>query len=130
MNGAKGFIERREWDESFVASAGVSSDGKIIGEADTAQCVHCGGHFPINPKHLITRRGCLSADDAKMLDAEQKNANRRWYCGKCNGPICGPGCAVCVPVEQLLENIERNRPLDFVIIQTGWTPSQEGSVLG
>lgn len=32
---------------------------------------------------------------------------------RCAGPVCGPDCAECIPTEVLLENIERNRPLDF-----------------
>lgn len=64
---------------------------KPILEVGTLQCVHCGGHwFP------------------------QPGSGRiRGYCSNCNGFVCGPGCAACVPTEQLLENIEKGRPLDY-----------------
>lgn len=59
---------------------------------DTLQCVHCGGHFEVRPG----------------------SGKVRGFCQRCNGVFCGPGCAKCVPTEQLLENIEQGRPLDFV----------------
>jgi hypothetical protein len=31
----------------------------------------------------------------------------------CAGPVCGPGCAECIPTDLLLENMEQGRPLDF-----------------
>lgn len=58
-------------------------------EQETHQCVHCGGHFL-----LVRGSGKL-----------------RGYCARCDGLVCGPGCAECVPTEVLLENIERGRPL-------------------
>lgn len=64
---------------------------KPLLEATTVQCVHCGGHY-------IPRPG---------------SGNVRGFCMRCNGPVCGPGCAECVPVEVLLENYEKHRPLDF-----------------
>ena len=48
-------------------------------EADTLSCVHCGRHWPITGKQLTA------------------------FCGNCNGPICGPGCMECVPLEKQLE---------------------------
>jgi len=66
------------------------SDRPIL-ETKTLQCVHCGRHWVPRPGSGITRG----------------------YCLRCNGPVCGPGCAECVPAEQQLENIEGGRPLDF-----------------
>jgi hypothetical protein len=60
-------------------------------EVGTLQCVHCGGHWVPQPG----------------------SGRVRGFCQNCMGPVCGPGCAACVPTEQLLENIEKGRPLDF-----------------
>lgn len=70
-----------------------------ISETPTLQCVHCGGHFTLQPG----------------------SGRIRGYCPRCRGPICGPGCAECVPVEQLLENIERGRPERFrpIVVASG-----------
>ena len=107
MNGADGFIEIRD-----------SETGSIIAEADTHQCVHCGGHFTMKPKHLITKT--LTAFEAKVLESEGKKT--RGFCQRCNGYICGPSCAKCVPIEQLLENYEQHRNELFRPIVVGWTP--------
>lgn len=72
----------------YMVSTGP--DGEIV-EADTLQCVHCGCHFAVEPG----------------------SGKIRGYCGSCNGPTCGPKCQACVPVDQLLENIEQGRSLDF-----------------
>ena len=53
-------------------------------EADTLQCVHCGGHWVVSPG----------------------SGKVRGYCGKCNGPVCGPGGSGCVPFEKRLEIVE------------------------
>lgn len=58
-------------------------DIQII-ERDTVQCVHCGAHWQVNPY----------------------SAKNRGYCAKCNGPICGPGCLDCIPIERQLEIME------------------------
>jgi hypothetical protein len=63
--------------------------GPVI-ETATLQCCHCGGHFPVQPG----------------------SGKIRGFCRRCMAPVCGPGCAACVPTEQLLENIEHGRPLD------------------
>jgi hypothetical protein len=63
--------------------------GTLRGES--AQCRHCGGHFPLQPG----------------------SGKIRGWCWTCNGPICGPGCAECIPTELLLENIEKGRPLSY-----------------
>lgn len=53
--------------------------------ADTLQCVHCGGHW-------VPRTG---------------SGRVRGYCSRCNGPVCGRKCAVCVPLERWLDTVER-----------------------
>jgi len=70
-----------------------------VAEIPTLQCVHCGGHFPVQPG----------------------SGKIRGYCTRCRGPVCGPKCAKCVPAEQLLENIEHGRELDFRPIVSGPT---------
>lgn len=57
----------------------------------TLQCVHCGQHWTPQPG----------------------SGKVRGFCRNCMGPVCGPGCAECVPQEQLVENLEAGRPLDF-----------------
>ncbi len=64
---------------------------KPLLETKTLQCVHCGGHWVPRPGSGI----------------------QRGWCSRCNGPICGAGCVDCVPTEQLLENIEHGRAMDF-----------------
>lgn len=59
------------------------SDKPIL-EAQTLQCVHCGGHWIPQPG----------------------SGRLRGFCMRCNGPICGPDCQECVPVEKLLEIME------------------------
>ena len=70
----------------------------------TLQCVHCGCHWVASPG----------------------SGRVRGYCMNCNGPVCGPGCSKCVPMEQMLENIEQGRALDFKPIRTNvpglWVP--------
>ena len=77
---------------------------KPLLEAGTAQCCHCGGHWVVRPG----------------------SGKIRGWCMRCNGPVCGPACAKCVPTEQLLENMEKGRPLDFVPTMISvprlWTP--------
>lgn len=79
------------------------SDKPIL-RTGTLQCCHCGGHWFPQPG----------------------SGNVRGWCQNCHGPICGPDCAQCIPVEQLLENYEKCRPLDFKPIVSHvprlWTP--------
>lgn len=56
-------------------------------EADTRQCCHCGGHWVHQPGSGIVRGFCL----------------------KCNAPICGAGCAECVPFEKKLDLYEKGK---------------------
>jgi hypothetical protein len=74
----------------YVTIIDPGSDKPIM-EADTLQCVHCSQHWWPQPGSGIVRGLCYA----------------------CNGPICGPGCAKCVPTEVLLENYEKGRELDY-----------------
>lgn len=69
----------------------VDPGSDTLVEFGTLQCVHCGHHFMSEPG----------------------SGNVRGFCMNCAGPVCGPGCVACVPVEQLLENLEAGRPADF-----------------
>lgn len=62
--------------------------GDVASEIPMLQCVHCGSHFPRQPG----------------------SGKVRGWCVRCHGPICGPGCAACVPYEQQIENIEAGLP--------------------
>ena len=66
---------------------GTFPDGRTV-EFETVQCVHCGGAFVLQPG----------------------SGKIRGWCHNCNGFVCGPGCAACVPTEQLLENLEAGKP--------------------
>ena len=69
----------------------LTMPGERAQEWDTVQCVHCGGHDPVNP-HVV----------------------KGGWCFGCNGYICSKKCATaCVPHEQLLDNLEKNKPLDY-----------------
>jgi hypothetical protein len=74
---------------------------KPLAEVKTACCKHCGGHFPFGPGHT---------------------KNRGW-CFRCNGPVCGPGCAECVPMEAMLEIAEGTRnPTAVAVAGKLWLP--------
>jgi hypothetical protein len=64
---------------------------KPLAEVGTLQCAHCGMHWVPAPG----------------------SGRVRGFCQNCNGFVCGPGCAACVPLDLLLTNIEKGRPLDF-----------------
>lgn len=79
-------------------------DAKRIVSGETLQCVHCGAHWVIQPG----------------------SGKIRGFCLRCNGPICGPGCAACVPIERQLELMEDaaagkpdTKPVSVPVI---WTP--------
>jgi hypothetical protein len=62
---------------------GIIIEGQTV--ADTLQCVHCGAHW-----------------------VPQKGSGKiRGFCKRCMGPVCGPGCARCVPHEKWLEMVEK-----------------------
>lgn len=80
----------RKTEAGLIVVSDPGSDKPML-EAKTLQCVHCGGHWIPRPGSGILRGFCMN----------------------CSGPICGPGCAKCVPTEQYLENMEKGRPIDF-----------------
>lgn len=80
----------RKTEHGLIVIADPSSDRPLL-EVKTVQCVHCGGHW-------IPRPG---------------SGTVRGWCQSCAGPVCGPGCSDCVPVEQYLENMEKGMPADF-----------------
>lgn len=62
----------------------VTGEGGDV-HSDTLQCVHCGGHWKVEPG----------------------SGKLRGYCYNCSGPICGPKCIECVPQEVMLEAMEK-----------------------
>lgn len=54
-------------------------------EWDSLQCVHCGYHW-------------------RLIPGSRK---QRGWCSKCSGPVCGPRCAECMPVEKQLDLAEK-----------------------
>ena len=66
------------------ADGAILMDGQEV--ASTIQCVHCG-------KHFVSIKG---------------SGKIRGWCLKCSGPICGPECHVCIPMEKQLEAMERH----------------------
>ena len=77
---------RRQAGEITITDPG--SDRPLV-TAATVQCVHCGQHWRPMPG----------------------SGRVRGFCARCNGPVCGPSCAECIPAEQQLENIEAGRPV-------------------
>ena len=77
-------------DDGLMIYSDPGADKPLL-EVKTLMCCHCGQHFPFSPG----------------------SGKIRGFCMNCNGPICGPGCAKCVPVEQYIENIEKGRPEDY-----------------
>lgn len=69
----------------------VEWEGGERQEYETARCVHCSGHFPVVPG----------------------SGKIRGYCFNCAGPVCGPQCRECVPLEEHLLNFELGRPHGF-----------------
>lgn len=84
----------RNTDQGLAIIVNPESD-KPFKEIGTVMCVHCGGHFERKPG----------------------SGKIRGWCMNCSGFVCGPGCGECVPVEQMLENVEKGRP-------PNWKPTQ------
>jgi hypothetical protein len=70
----------------------VTVFGDKTEELPTLRCVHCGGHWTVRPG----------------------SGRVRGFCQNCMGPVCGPGCAACVPVDLMLTNLEVGRAWDYV----------------
>lgn len=85
----KGQLSKTE--HGIVTYSDPGSDRAIL-EVSTLQCCHCGGHWIPKPGSGIVRGWCMN----------------------CNGPVCGPGCADCVPTEVLLESMEKGIPPEQV----------------
>ena len=83
------------------------SDKPIL-EAMTLQCCHCGGHFPAKAS---VNNEVYGPEQAKQMATAGKTM--RGFCMNCNGPVCGPSCADCLPVEAYLENMEHGRDPNF-----------------
>lgn len=101
--------------EAGVATVEDPDSGPVLIQA-TYQCVHCGAHFHSRPDLLnkvvdSMKQGGLTREESDVRVAQGRNI--RGFCTNCMGPVCGPGCAECVPTEQLLENYEKGRPLNF-----------------
>lgn len=77
-------------DHGLITIVDPGADKPLL-EQKMLQCVHCGGQFPHQPG----------------------SGKIRGFCMNCNGPVCGPGCAECVPVEQYLSNLENGREANF-----------------
>lgn len=84
MNGSPGIKQATAPRPSGLITV-TDVNGRTM-EADTVHCVHCGRHWVWSPG----------------------SKNIRGWCGNCQGFVCGPGCAECVPVERKIEMIERD----------------------
>lgn len=77
-------------------------------QTDTVSCCHCGRVWMWVPG----------------------SGRRRGFCQCCNQFTCGStACDKCVPVEQLLENIEQGKPLDHrptIVAASSNTPIPRG----
>ncbi len=80
----------RRTEHGVLTVSDPGADRPLL-ESKTVQCCHCGGQFVPEPG----------------------SGKIRGFCFNCSGPICGSGCVNCVPTEQMLENIEKGRELDF-----------------
>ena len=89
-------------DHGLITFIDPGSD-KMVQEIKTLQCVHCGGVWYPRPG----------------------SGRIRGWCMNCNGVVCGPGCAECIPTDLLLTNMEKGRPLDFKPIIVSVPPNFE-----
>jgi hypothetical protein len=92
-----GRLNKTDFGRAILIDPGAD---KPISEVGTLQCCHCGGHW-----------------------APQPGSGRvRGWCQRCQGPVCGPDCAECIPVLQYIENLEKGRPDDFrpIIVPTSF----------
>lgn len=95
--------------EQSTITVTFHGDGRPAHEVACAACVHCGAVIPHKPVRKLIDV-VYTADQAAELERQGKTM--RGFCMACGGPVCGPGCAACVPVEQYLENLERGLPDD------------------
>jgi len=84
--------------QSFAGIGRIS--GELITTAENGQVTH-----------LPTK---MCAHCGKSWIPVQGSGIRRGVCLRCYGYTCGdPGCDACVPMEQMIENMEAGRPLDY-----------------
>lgn len=108
----------RNTDHGHITIIDPGSD-KPLEVHKMVKCVHCGGQFILKPPKLI--KETLTPLEAEARIREGKTV--RGWCQNCAGYICGPGCVACVNEEQLLENIEKGRPMDYkpIIVPTSFS---------
>lgn len=94
-------------DHGHIEYVATGTD-KVTVALPTKQCVHCGNHFVSKPPKIVT---ALTPFQAQLLIEQGKTV--RGFCMNCNGPVCGPGCAECIPEDQMLTNLEKGRSADF-----------------
>ena len=87
---------------------GTMPEHDYVKQTDTVCCVHCGAHW-------LWERAVIEAV-----------AGGLGFCARCNGITCGKGCQTCVPMEQMLTNMEAGREdyREFRPIVVGWEPGQ------
>lgn len=91
---------------SVLISSDLERDRATVTEM--WQCCHCGAHHP-----------------------EQSNTGKlRGWCTNCNARFCGPLCETCVPLEQLLANLEAGLPFHLARRQRPIRVSAGGVILG
>lgn len=91
-------MQKLRQDAGLIVVSGPQSDA--LARSATRMCVHCGGHWVVEPGS-----GAL-----------------RGFCQNCNGYICGPGCMECVPVEKMLDIMEGTRNPTAVSV-SGFRPN-------
>ena len=89
--------------------------GRVIVEADTRICVHCGMHF--TPK-------------ATVWTPTAQARVKRGFCMRCNGPVCGlDRCLACIPRERRLDLAERGADLATIHLLADRLPVSVGGSL-
>lgn len=68
-------------------------------EMDTRQCVHCSGHWVVQPG----------------------SGKTRGFCFRCDGPICGPACSECRPINRRIDEALGQDPTR-VQVPVLWVP--------
>jgi len=83
------YIGKREYQKENGYTFLTDLEGRVTNGC-TWMCVHCNAHHNVEPG----------------------SGKLRGYCTRCDGFVC-PGCAdACVPLEQMLENLEAGMTLD------------------
>lgn len=98
----------RPSEHGRIVVSDPGSDKPLV-ELATHQCCHCGGHFLMRPRNAVVVPLTQEQAAAKIAGG----GTVRGWCQNCAGYVCGPGCAECVPVELMLENMEKGRPFNY-----------------